>query len=224
MRKSQYRPEKNDKADFTWNRVITGGWNTGFTAEVYAQINGYDPTMRTGEDMFIGQSISVLRGTKKPDGSVTPNTSTIETVKSRTDSSPRRFLMAFTLGIGPYDKFGNYQEEKNLRGKSLDELLDGIKDMENLNDTNKSRLEKELSGLATFMKDTTPDEPSLLNSFGKVMFFLGFRKGDYRIETQTDGTYNVIIDNIINVKNALEEYKRNPKYKKRYERQDNYGK
>lgn len=99
LRHPDYRPEKYENADFVWNRVITGGRNSAYTAEMYAKIGGYNPTMKMGEDMYIGQGISVYRGiergTKDANGRYIPDTSVIGTVASRTDSSPRRFLDAY---------------------------------------------------------------------------------------------------------------------------------
>ncbi len=227
MRRQKYRPESSDTADFTWNRVITGGWNTAYTAESYALINGYDPDMKMGEDMFIGQSISVLRGSTDADGKVKPNTSTITTVKSRTDSSPRRFLMSFIAGKGPYDDFGNTDEEKKLRAKKMEDLLSEASPYAELSESNKPRLEQEMRGLGNFMLERTPDEAAFRKSFGRVLFFLGFKKGDFdlSITKDADGKNHVEIkvNKIDNVKAALEDYKKDPKYKKRYAKQDAMG-
>lgn len=227
MRRQKYRPESSDTADFTWNRVITGGWNTAYTAESYALINGYDPDMKMGEDMYIGQAISVLRGSTEADGKFKLNTSTIKTVKSRTDSSPRRFLMSFIAGKGPYDDFGNTDKEKELRAKKMEDLLVEAAPYAELNEANKPRLEQELRVLGNFMMERTPDEAAFRKSFGRVLFFLGFKKGDFdlSITKDADGKNHVEIkvNKIDNVKAALEDYKKDPKYKKRYAKQDAMG-
>ena len=70
LQNKKYRPDVNEKANFEWNRIITGGWNTAYSAQVYAEIGGYDPTMRQGEDMYIGKQISILRGNIGANGRV----------------------------------------------------------------------------------------------------------------------------------------------------------
>ncbi|MFZ2975109.1 MAG: hypothetical protein WA055_00585 [Candidatus Moraniibacteriota bacterium] len=139
-RNQKYRPENKKDADFVWNRVISGGWNTAYTAEAYAQIGGYTQTKVIGEDMEIGQKISVLRGIKNDKtNEFTPNTQTAKTSGLRSSSSPRRFIDALDRGVPPYDDF----ENQKLKQFSLDELLDRIKTYANADKNNLDRYQKE---------------------------------------------------------------------------------
>jgi hypothetical protein len=55
------RPSRNPNYHFNWNRHVTSGWNTAFSAEVYANIGGYNRDRQFEEDLDIGEKISALR-------------------------------------------------------------------------------------------------------------------------------------------------------------------
>lgn len=54
----RFWPHRNPEANFIWHRNVTGGWNTFFSAQVYAEIGGYS-RLRFLEDVDIGNRISV---------------------------------------------------------------------------------------------------------------------------------------------------------------------
>ena len=54
-----------------------------------------------------------------------------------------------------------------------------------------------------FLRDVTPNEQERLQSFDRMMFFLGFKKHDYII----DSSGQVCINNIANVVKCLEQYR-----------------
>ena len=211
IRQKKYRVGGKSPQNFTWNRVVTGGWNTAYSAEVYAKIDGYDPKMKMGEDMYIGQKISILRGDTNSSGEIVPQTETVETVATRTDSSPRRFLLMFAKNVGPYDKFGDEETEKAVRSKTNAELLNDIKAFETITMANKGSFEDNLTGNRKFLEETLPTPKDVAREFDRMMFFLGFKKTDYQV--LPDG--KVEISSLDNVKKALDEYKANPKYLKR---------
>lgn len=218
-RQGKYRPHANPKADFTWNRTVTGGWNTAYSAEIYAKTGGYKADMRMGEDMYIGQKISVFRGQSDKAGNVTPETGTVDTVRTRTDSSPRRYLEAYAASTGVYSGFGDAAKEASVRGKSYKELLDAIKPWERITMKNKDRLEWDLTYRREFLKSNSPDEAALTKDFTRMMQFLGFKKADYRIGA--DGKVEIL--NVDNVRKALEDYRAKQPYKQRRARQENLG-
>jgi hypothetical protein len=108
---------------FSWGRVITGGWATSFKASTLAEIGGYDPKLKVGEDLFIGNAISILRSKENDDqGNPRPNLDTIKTMSVRHVSSPRRFL-SILMGIGGYERFGESEIEKLIRTSSPEKLI-----------------------------------------------------------------------------------------------------
>jgi hypothetical protein len=111
---------------FSWGRIITGGWATSFKASTLAEIGGYDPKLKVGEDLFIGNAISILRSKENDDqGNPRPNLDTIKTMSIRHVSSPRRFL-SILMGIGGYERFGESEIEKLIRTTPPEELISMI--------------------------------------------------------------------------------------------------
>ncbi|MBX4204686.1 MAG: glycosyltransferase family 2 protein, partial [Candidatus Doudnabacteria bacterium] len=202
MRDKKFRP-KDVPNNFVWNRVVTGGWNTSFTAEVYAQIGGYSP-LKVGEDMYIGEMISVFRGKRKGDN-IEPNVKTISTIATRSDSSPRRYLDAMIRGIDPYADFHN----ESIKFKSIDDFLQQIKPYETLNESNTRQLETLLSGKYRHMIKPLIGEEQGEKFLGRLMHWLGFKKDDWKISPS--GAVEIM--SIKNVKKALDDYKIKPIYK-----------
>ncbi|MDT7859206.1 MAG: hypothetical protein RQ930_04185 [Candidatus Aenigmarchaeota archaeon] len=111
---------------FSWGRIITGGWATSFKASTLAEIGGYDPKLKVGEDLFIGNAISILRSKENDDqGNPRPNLDTIKTMSVRHVSSPRRFL-SILMGIGGYERFGESEIEKLIRTTPPEQLISEI--------------------------------------------------------------------------------------------------
>lgn len=212
MRDESMRSDKFDKSSFVWNRVVSGGWNTAYTAEAYAQIGGYVPDI-IAEDMKIGQKISVLRGSE---GKI--NTYTAETSGLRANSSPRRFLSAMAKQEDPYENF----EDQSLKEKTLDELFDQVKQYGSISPEHKSRYESYVNGIFTYLKQEMGGKSE---EFTKVMTrslaFLGLKKGpnpDYIIGdndkvTITDKGFKKVGD-------LLSKYKEEERWKLGYRRQN----
>lgn len=221
LRKESYRPHNRENANFVWNRVVTGGWNTAYSAEVYAKIGGYRPELKVGEDMYIGHAISLLRAPEVK-GNYIPETRTVETVPTRIDSSPRRFLMSFITGKSPYSEFGNDKIEAEVRSKTDAELIEAMKPWATIDMTNKGKLEGEFQWHYDFIKGGTPSEAEALKVFDRMMFFLGFKKGDY-VRNVKDGQFTIELTNLENVKQSLANYRANPRYLIKRKKQDELG-
>lgn len=111
MARPSLRPGVNPDFDFNWNRVVASGWNTAFTAEVYAAIGGYTRERRFEEDMDIGEKISCLRAWPGPDGQPIAQVNTFAAIPARAEGSPRRWFYRFATGIEPYldtDGYANF--------------------------------------------------------------------------------------------------------------------
>ncbi len=217
MRDLSVRSDKFDKSDFVWNRVISGGWNTAYTAEAYAEIGGYVPD-RIGEDMKIGQKISVLRGQEDPDtNKFTPNTHTAETSGLRANSSPRRFIDALMKGKGPYDP--DIWEDQSLKGKTLDELMDGIKKWEKISPEHKQRYESGINTLYGFMKERMGGSGKEVKKvMEETLFYLGLKNVDYTIEN--NDKIKITDKGFEKIGSLLSDYKNQEKWKLGYRRQN----
>lgn len=195
-RSKQFRNPTSPKWNFTWNRTVTGGWNTGYTAEVYGIIGGYD-VVPAGEDMSIGEKITMARG----DGNV-PNLEVVGTVSSRTNSSPRRFINEIASDKGAYEDFTNEDANKNIRERSLPELLESIKQFERITPQNEKAFERYIAGTFGWAQTATPTLDDAKQFERRLLFWLGFKKDDYEF---TDN--GVSIKSWDNIKNSLEKYR-----------------
>lgn len=176
MRREAYRPENLRGSNFVWNRIISGGWNTAYTAEAYAQIGGYVSDV-VAEDMKIGWKVSLLRGDVDENGEPLPNTKTVETSGLRASSSPRRYLDAMNKQEGPYDNF----QDQALKHKTLDELLEGVKEFEHAKPEHRQAYEDSINrGFIFFRDQLTPEVGRAV--FERTLINLGLRP-------KTDFTY-----------------------------------
>lgn len=198
LRRGAYRPERNPRANYTWNRVITGGWNTGFTAQAYAMIGGYNPYQTKGEDMIMGERFSMARG----DG-IMPNTDVIGKVPTRSDSSPRRYIWEAASGKAAYGPdFEDESVNKELRDKSPEELMQSISHLARLDDPNASFFQAMLNNEFQFIRATTPNEEKAQSVTQFALMSLGFKREDYEFKNS-----KLIILEWANVKNALNNYR-----------------
>lgn len=176
-RQKRFRDPAKPEWNYTWNRTVTGGWNTGYTAEVYASINGYDSIL-AGEDMLIGEKISMIRG----NGSE-PNLETVGTVSTRSDSSPRRFIQEIVQGKGAYEDFMDERANKEIREKSIPELMGMISSHARLSDRNSVDFESYLNAIPHWAKSVTVGSKTEEESMTRrILFMLGFKKDDYSLD------------------------------------------
>jgi hypothetical protein len=206
-------PAKN--WNFNWHRVVTGGWNCAYTAEAYALIKGYDAFRKIGEDMDIGQKISILRGIKSGN-TIIPCVDTIGRTPSRISSSPRRFIYTMAKEEGSYQNFADDDLDRRLKSMSDDELLKLLNKYERLSFDNKDKFQAIISGLYGFLTSAMGGHSNTTEYiFRRAMFFLGFKQEDFKIK-QVDYTdaagerhtgWGIEILNIDNIKRYLDEYR-----------------
>ncbi len=209
MRALPLRPDRFNKSSFTWNRVISGGWNTAYTAEAYAEIGGYVPDT-IGEDMKIGQKISVLRGTKG-----VPNTYTAETSGLRANSSPRRFIDAMKKQQNPYDNF----EDQSMKGKTLEELMKGLKKFERISPEHRKRYEAGINTLYSFMKGEMGAGKETRDTMKHTLFYLGLKENQDYTFTKSDGI-EMTDKGYKKIGDSLSQYRDEEKWKLGYRRQN----
>jgi hypothetical protein len=183
--------------NYTWNRVVTGGWNTGYTAEGYADIDGYESAV-AGEDMLIGEKLSMIRG----DGNK-PNLDVIGTVSTRSDSSPRRFIHEIIQGKGAYVDFGNEDDNREIRNKSIPELMSVIKSHARVSEENSADFEKYINWISTCSQAVTGGSAVESEQMTRrILFMLGLKKNDY---TMTNG--QIVVSNWKNFAHSLDSYR-----------------
>ncbi len=212
MRNMAYRPENMQGSSLVWNRVISGGWNTAYTAQAYAQIGGYVSDLM-GEDMKIGQKISLLRGVKDKNGNHMPNTMTAETSGLRSNSSPRRFIDAMNRKMSPYDDF----ENQSLKEKTLDELLEGAKDVAVATVEQKGAYEGAINTLYNFIKSQMPGDKAE-EVMRRILWVSGLNKDNFEMDRNSVRLNDTGMPKIISL---LTSYKNENRFEKGYRRQNN---
>jgi hypothetical protein len=197
-RSKKLRNPKDPNWNYVWNRVVSGGWNTGFSAEALALIEGYDQSV-VGEDMSIGEKMSMIRG----DGNL-PNLEVVGTVGSRSQSTPRRFIQELASGEGAYDDFMNDSVNAQIREESMPEALERIKHVSRIEPANEQLFNDWVKSLSGWSATVTPNRAEA-NAFSRrLLVWLGFEKSDYTLD-ETTGELNVT--NWDNVKDALNKYR-----------------
>ncbi|GEM_PF-2962524 len=215
LRNPKYRPGNNPQADFVWHRVVSGGWNTAFTAEVYAQIGGYNEGMRIGEDMDIGQKISVLRGSEDSNGVFTTNTWTAEASGLRSNSSPRRYIDALARNTSPYADFDN----QDIKKASDAELMQRIEAFSTASEEHLQKYEDQINYVIGFLKTIYPTGNEWRAVLERALVLgIGFqKKKDYeingeRLTLKREGLERLIAN--------LKKYKETERWKLGYRRQN----
>lgn len=232
LRNPKLRPEVNPSADSRWNTIVTGGWNTAFTAEAYALIGGYQP-VRIGEDVDIGSRISLLRGKKDKSGQIIPNTRVIGFVPNVGQSNPRRFIYALVTKKHAYHTFGDHAVDEAVHNSNPIDILNSVEYGKRISLENKEIFESVLNTNIRWLRDVIKDPIILEQTVYRLMYFMGFRqykdvpdenggvrrvnrsdripapdsegwKSDYHFTT--DG--QIIIDNVQNIAEGIETYRK----------------
>lgn len=196
-RQKRFRDPRNPNWNSFSNRVITGGWNSGYSAEAYAMIGGYEPA-RAGEDISIGERISMMRG----DGDY-PNLETIGSVPTRTESSPRRFIDEIANKKSAYEDFGDDDNEEAIRGVSLSDAMKRIDEYADITEDNKPNFENEAQMYYDWARGSTPTLGDARDVARRIMRSVGYEEGDYVFEGD-----KIHIVNWDNVKRNIEDYRR----------------
>jgi hypothetical protein len=173
--------------NFTWNRLVTSGWNTAFTAEVYAQIQGYTHDRRMGEDVDIGERISCIRGYLSH-GTFLPQVGTTGRLPTRSEGSPRRWLLRVARHVEPYERTNAYANffsrsyEHLVRIRSTEELLEEAQAVAHISQKNIHFFEEVLTKDWRFTLDIRGNRVIALQQYYKVLECLGFRQRDIEIQ------------------------------------------
>jgi hypothetical protein len=176
-------PDRRLAYNFNWNRIVTSGWNTGFTAEAYAAILGYTQSRQLEEDMDIGEKISVLRGYWSGSRFV-PQVATVGRMPTRSEGSPRRWLYQFISGCDPYSDANSYENffgaehEARVKNSSLHEMCAVIGERLQLRPDNVPLLEQILTQHLATAREIVSSERDGTELFTRVLGALGFEPGD----------------------------------------------
>lgn len=174
---------------FRWSRIITGGWATAFTAEVLMKIGGYLP-VKIGEDLSIGELISLLRGdvieTKEWGNIIKPNNSTVQFFGVKSIGSARRFVSVLLEKIKTAysSEFGSKKEIQVLRDIDFEKILEEIKkkNWNMINEETLKMIEDDLSSKRRFLLDVLGKNDGERMFQRLMIIVLGFKKKDYQLE------------------------------------------
>lgn len=179
------RAPDNPDADFRWNRVTTNGWNTAFSAELYAMIRGYTPDRWMGNDADVGEKISLIRGTVTDDGVPVPRLDTVRMMRCRAEGSPRRWFLQAIDGVSPYARRNNYENfystrtfDRIHRG-SMSELVTAAGATARIGPDNLHHFEAELSDRWATILEVRKSESAALDQMGWLMNWLGAGPDDW---------------------------------------------
>jgi hypothetical protein len=200
LRNKKYRNADNPNFSFSWNRLITNGWLCAYSAEAYAVSGGYDPLAHLGQDLPIGEALSVFRS----EGDF-PNLDLGARVSTRGDSSPRRIISGIAKGMSQYGIGKDKSSELNaaMREENIDTMLKSIDHLARIADSNVGEFEKALLKRVGRVRNEVP--PTEYRKYVKMLFmFLGFQSEDYEVGEEGD----ITISSWGNVKNCLEDYRR----------------
>ncbi|MDE2025324.1 MAG: serine/threonine protein kinase, partial [Patescibacteria group bacterium] len=210
LRDKRFRNVNDPSYNFRWNRIYTSGWNMSYTAEAYALIGGYHPLQEMGEDLEIGEKLSIIRG-----GPGKPNLDIVGSVPTRYDSSPRRFLSELLMQRHAYAPGNFMDEEVNalIKNASLNELLANVQDFARITDANRPQFEKLILGTINWATVMVPKQ-FREQYIHDLMFWLGFKrglvKGDGQVVIEPDYAITpkgVRITNWNNIERALHNYR-----------------
>jgi hypothetical protein len=192
-----------EQRNFEWSRPFTYGTNCAFTANVYALIGGYDWDAIVAEDLDIGRRISLLRGTFNKDGKFIPILNTHGLIRTRNNSSPRRFIWGLLKNVGNIYSSHNFQNGE-VR-KMLTETMMGLipEGYKRITEDNKRFYEKELWFLYESLRRIIPDINLAKLIARRSLVLMGFKPEDIEV---TDTEIHIL--NSRNFANALERYRK----------------
>lgn len=196
-RQKRFKDPRNPNWNSFSNRVLTGGWNCGYSAEAIAMIGGYE-SVRVGEDLPIGEKVSMMRG----DGDY-PNLEVIGSVPTRTESSPRRFIDEIANKKSAYEDFGDDSNEEAIRGVSLSDAMKRIDEYADITEDNKPNFENEAQMYYDWARGSTPTLGDARDVARRIMRSVGYEEGDYVFEGD-----KIRIINWDNVKSNIKAYRR----------------
>jgi hypothetical protein len=112
-----------------WCRTFTSGAGTAVTAEAFALVRGSFESASNGDDLYIGNRISLMRGSPTESGVMT-NTSTIKALSLEIKTDARRNVRAAINALNrgsfnfvQYDDFADEQASRDVRSLSIADAL-----------------------------------------------------------------------------------------------------
>jgi len=216
MRKKKYRSDTFEQASFSWNRIMSCGWNTAYTAESYAQIGGYESAV-VGEDILIGEKISLLRGQQGSDGRITPNTLTAKSSGLRSSSSPRRIIDTMAKEVNIYDDF----ENQTLKQETLEDLLAKIEHYARATQDQKSVYDDAIKKMFSFLQKEIPASESVA-VLRTTLTWIGLHEDqDYTIVSGDTPSFGGLTnEGMQRIIGLFEKYREEKTYKKAYRDQN----
>lgn len=192
--------------NFEWSRPFTYGVNTAHTAQVHALIGGYDWEAKVGEDLDMGKRISLLRGGIQ-NGLFVPELRSLGIMRTRTNSSPRRYLWGLYKGVGHVYSESNFAKDEP-RKLSQDQMIQNIPiEYRRINEDNKRFYEKELWFLYESLRKIVPTPELARKIASRTMILIGFKTGDFVITED-----EIRIKNSRNFAKAMEDYRKRKPY------------
>lgn len=186
LSRESLRPHRNSLYDFTWNRVVTSGWNTAISAEAFAVMGGYTPDRRLGEDVDIGERLSCLRGSWNGERFV-PEVGTIAPLRTRAEGSPRRWLLRVAADMEPYNRKNGYENffspivTEYIKSPDYANLLDTARPSARLSPANAHLFEDVLSRDFEFTLKVRKRRTDAEDQWRWVCHALGLHPADWRI-------------------------------------------
>jgi hypothetical protein len=200
------RPDRNPQYQFNWNRRVTSGWNSAFTADIYARIGGYNRFRKFEEDLDIGEKISTLRAYETSKGMI-PQVNTVIGLPIRAEASPRRWYYRTAKGIEPYDDRNGYENffaqehEQFLKSKSLNELSQAIAPFSSLDPANIPLLEDMLQKDFEFLCRLHGSKLLATRAYQRILSWLGFESSHTDIR---DG--QVVVRSLEGVRRTIDQF------------------
>ncbi|MEM4736958.1 MAG: glycosyltransferase, partial [Nitrososphaeria archaeon] len=200
---------------FDWNRVVSGGWASAFTAESYAIISGYIPLI-LGEDVAVGQLCSLARGHWDESGNLVPFMDVTKTMPVKGESNFLRIGEEIITGLSAYreDQFTR-QDIKQMSELDILRALAKWARINPANSENISRFVNAVRGPFYFVRGNVDDDAEFMRFYGpRFLTFVGFKSGDYKI-MRNNGDIQLVIKNWSNIQALLEANRQ--KYQEEFE-------
>jgi hypothetical protein len=215
LRDKKLRNPYRSGYNFDWNRVVSGGWASAFTAEAYALFGGYIGEATVGEDVAIGQLCSIMRGHWDEAGNIVPFMEISATMPVKGESNFIRMGNEILTQLSAYDL--SQFENQDIKRKNELDILQGLREYRHINpndEKNIKRFEGAVKGAFNFIKGCVGDNSLLKEHYVPFyLLMLGFRKTDYQI-VNTNGDIDLIINNWSNLIRHLDKNRR--KYEKEF--------
>lgn len=130
---------QRDGYNWVWNRIISGNGPVAMSALAYAMVGGYDPNLRSGEDMIMGEMVSVARGNLDPSGQMLiPNLDTVRSIPVNVRSNFIRFGTYLITQTPPYEE----QEFTKPKDITHEQILDAIAQFRRIDPSNRLNIRR----------------------------------------------------------------------------------